>query len=104
MEASGKRSFAEETDVVKRMGIVLCVMLLAGSVYAQQNLISNGGFEQERKTDFGDKLPKDIRRMFGGALRSPFQDWGFGGGWDPGWGHDGYSTDRGGRSLGRHGG
>ncbi len=70
--------------MVKRMGIVLCVMLLAGSVYAQQNLISNGGFEQERKTDFGDKLPKDIRRMFGGALRSPFQDWGFGGGWDNG--------------------
>ncbi len=70
--------------MVKRTVIALSLVLAASSVHAGQNLVANGGFEQERKTEFGDKLPQDIRGMFGGALESPFEDWGFGGGWDHG--------------------
>lgn len=49
-----------------------------------ENLISNGGFEAAQETPFVASLPAEARQFYGGVGDSPFQGWGFGGGWEGG--------------------
>ena len=48
------------------------------------NLVTNGGFEEPRKTGFLAPLPEAARQLYAGTQDAPFRDWAFGGKWEGG--------------------